>query len=282
MWMIRWRERRSSLRHRRPRRFDMPLPHPRPSGGRDDEDHPRRTRMTVRQAACSTLVIIVLLTAGARAATPMGDAKQGAQLYRACAACHSLAPDRNMTGPSLAGVWGRKAGSLQSFERYSPALKASDIEWNETTLNQWLTSPSQFVPNNYMTFAGIPDARQRADLIAFLKEAANGQMPNAARGSGMTGGMMGGMTPNFTDLKTVGPDRQVSSIRICHDSYFVTTADGKTVPFWEPNLRFKTDSSATGPLSGKPAILPAGMMGDRASVFFASPDEISSFIKHQC
>jgi cytochrome c len=129
-----------------------------------------------------------------------------------------------------------------------------------------------------MTFAGIADARQRADLVAFLKEAANGQTPGAERG----GGMMGGMTPHFTDLKTVGPDRQVSSIRVCHDSYFVTTADGKTVPFWEPNLRFKTDSSETGPLSGKPVILPAGMMGDRASMFFASPDEISPFIKHQC
>lgn len=234
--------------------------------------------MTMQKAARSTLVIIVLLTAGARAATPTGDAKQGAQLYRACAACHSLAPGQNMTGPSLAGVWGRKAGSLESFERYSSALRSSNVVWNESTLGQWLKSPAQFIPNNYMTFAGIADARQRADLVAFLKEAANGQTLGAERG----GGMMGGMTPHFTDLKTVGPDRQVSSIRVCHDSYFVTTADGKTVPFWEPNLRFKTDSSKTGPLSGKPVILPAGMMGDRASMFFASPDEISPFIKHQC
>ena len=232
----------------------------------------------MQKAARATLVVMVLLTAGARAAAPSGEAKQGAQLYRACAACHSLAPGRNMTGPSLAGVWGRKAGSLESFERYSPALKASNVVWNESTLDQWLNSPAQFIPNNYMTFAGIPDARQRADLTAFLKEAASGQTPSAERG----GGMMGGMTPHFTDLKTVGPDRQVSSIRVCHDSYFVTTADGKRVPFWEPNLRFKTDSSETGPLSGKPVILPAGMMGDRASVFFASPDEISPFIKHQC
>ena len=85
------------------------------------------------------------------------------------------------------------------FERYSPALKASGVVWNETALDQWLTSPAQFIPDNYMTFAGIPDARQRADLIAFLKEAANGQAPSAGRGE-----MMGGMTPNFTDLKTVG------------------------------------------------------------------------------
>jgi len=94
--------------------------------------------------------------------------------------------------------------------------------------------------------------------------------------------MMGAMSPQFTDLKKVGPDKQVISIRICRDSYFVTTADGSTADFWEPNLRFKTDSSDTGPLAGKPVILPAGMMGDRASVFFASPDEITPFIKHQC
>jgi cytochrome c len=232
--------------------------------------------------ASLVLSAIVLVTAfAAHAAASPGDAKQGAQLYRACAACHSLASDRNMTGPSLAGAWGRKAGSLKSFERYSPAIRASNVVWNENTLDQWRRSPPQFIPNNYMTFAGISDARQRADLIAFLKEASSG-MPSALHGGGMGGGMMGGMTPNFTDLKKVGPDRQVRSIRICRDSYFVTTADGKTVPFWEANLRFKTDSSNTGPTSGKPVILPAGMMGDRASVFFAAPEEISPFIEHQC
>ncbi|MGH6975984.1 MAG: hypothetical protein ACREED_03055, partial [Stellaceae bacterium] len=80
----------------------------------------------------------------------------------------------------------------------------------------------------------------------------------------------------------VGPAKQVRAIRFCHDSYFVTTADGKTASFWEVNLRLKIDASDTGPFRGKPVILPAGMMGDRASVFFASPEEISPFIKHQC
>lgn len=210
----------------------------------------------------------------AQAATPSDDAKQGAQLYRSCAACHSLAPNRNMTGPSLAGIWGRKAGSLKSFERYSPALQTSNVVWGERTLVAWLKSPARFIPNNHMTFAGIPNARQRADLIAFLKEASSGQMPAAAQS--------GGMAPNFKDLKKVGPDRQVRSIRLCRDSYFVTTADGKTADFWEPNLRFETDSSDLGPPKGKPAIMPAGMMGDRAAVIFAAPDEISGFIKQQC
>jgi cytochrome c len=226
------------------------------------------------------IAAMMLATIGARAQTPPSSAEKGAQVFGACAACHSLAPDRNMTGPSLAGIWGRKAGSLKSFERYSPALKASSVVWDEKTLDAWLTSPSHFIPDNRMTFAGISDAGQRADLIAFLKEASGGQMPAAAGQGG--GGMMGGMAPHFTDLKKVGPDRQVRSIRMCHDSYFVTTADGKTSDFWEPNLRFETDSSALGPPHGMPAIMPAGMMGDRAAVIFAAPEEISTFIKHHC
>jgi cytochrome c len=220
------------------------------------------------------------IAADARAETPSGDAKRGAQLFGACAACHSLTPDRNMTGPSLAGVWERKAGSLKSFERYSPALKASTVVWDEKTLDAWLASPSRFIPDSRMPFAGISDAGQRADLIAFFKAASSGQAPTAT--DSQAGGMMGGMAPQFQNLKALGPDHQVEAIRYCHDTYRVTTADGRTADFWEANLRFKTDSSGTGPLEGKPVILPAGMMGDRASVFFAAPEDMSAFIKHQC
>ncbi len=175
-----------------------------------------------------------------------------------------------MTGPSLAGFWGRKAGSLNSFERYSPALKSSDIVWDEKPLDEWLKQPQSLVPHNRMTFPGIPDARQRSDLIAFLKAASAGHAAVPAMAAG------------FQDVKKFGTDRQIQAIRYCHDTYHVTTADGQTTDFWEVNLRFKTDSSDTGPLAGKPVLLPAGMQGDRASVFFAAPDEISTFIKHQC
>jgi cytochrome c len=171
------------------------------------------------------------------------------------------------------------AGSLKSFERYSPALRDSHIVWDEKAFDAWLKSPSQFIPNNSMTFPGISKAQSRADIIAFLKETSAGQM-SAAKGA--QGDGMGGMTAQFQDLKKLGPDHQVEAIRYCHDTYHVTTADGQSIDFWEANLRFKTDSSGTGPPSGKPVILPAGMMGDRASLFFAAPEEISAFIKHQC
>ena len=122
-----------------------------------------------------------------------------------------------------------------------------------------------------MIFKGISDAQRRADLIAFLKTASAGHAAGPAAAA-----------PGFQDLKKLGTDRQVQAIGYCRDTYHVTTADGKTADFWEANLRFKTDSSNTGPIAGKPVLLPAGMMGDRASVFFASPEEIGTFIKHQC
>jgi cytochrome c len=96
----------------------------------------------------------------------------------------------------------------------------------------------------------------------------------------MGGMMMGtGAVPN---LKTLDPQRRVRSITHCGDTYKVSTADGKVRDFWERNLRFKTDVSEDDPQKGAPALVAAGMMGDRADVIFAAPDEISAFILHQC
>jgi len=213
-----------------------------------------------------------------------GDASRGQQDFRACAPCHSLEPDRSMTGPSLANLWGRKAGGLSSFERYSDALKSSGIIWDDRALDGWLTDPQRMVPDNEMPFEGIKDDRVRTDLLAFLKEATKpGAMPQQMTqqgGMGGMGGMMGG-GPDPT-LKKLEPGIQVKAITYCRDTYRVTTADGKTRAFWERNLRFKTDSSKDGPEKGAPAITPAGMMGDRAAVIFAVPDEISKVIEPRC
>lgn len=223
--------------------------------------------MPIFRGAMMMLAIGIALSL-AVPALAAGDPEHGGALFQACAACHALAPDRNMTGPSLAGVWGRKAGTLNSFERYSPALKSSEIVWDEKSLDRWLKSPQSVIPGNRMTFPGIASAKDRADLIAFLKVASAGSAIQAARG--------------FQDLKKLGADHQVEAIRYCRDTYHVTTADRQTADYWKANLRFKTDSSDAGPLAGKPVLQRAGMMGDRASVFFAAPDEISTFIKHEC
>lgn len=211
-----------------------------------------------------------------------GDPERGAQAFRPCAACHSLEPGKHRTGPSLAGIWGKKAGTVQDFNRYSSALKSAEVTWNEDTLDAWLADPAAFVPNSRMTFPGMADEQARADLIAYLEAAtAEGGTPQEGAGQGgmMGGGMAGSDMP---DLKAAGPEQQVTAIRYCSDSYYITTAAGETHPFWEFNLRFKTDSSESGPRPGHAALQPAGMMGDRASVIFADPKEISSFIKKGC
>lgn len=87
--------------------------------------------------------------------------------------------------------------------------------------------------------------------------------------------------PRFQNLGQVGPDRQVVAIIYNGGAYRVTTADGQSANFLEANLRFKVDSSDIGPLSGKPVILPGGMIGDRASVFFASLAEMSALFNAQ-
>jgi cytochrome c len=185
-----------------------------------------------------------------------------------------------MTGPSLAELW--KAGSLPRFPRYSSALKSSGIIWNDDTLDEWLKDPQHFIPGNTMTFAGIKDPHQRADLLAFLKDATRpGHAPRIAQGGNQMGGMImgGGRVPN---LRKLDPPERVRSIAHCGDTYKVTTTDGKTRDFWERNLRFKTDVSDEGPQKRAPALVAAGMMGDRADVIFAGPEEISAFVNHQC
>src|SRR5712671_1013562 len=204
-----------------------------------------------------------------------GDSGRGQRVFNACAACHSLEPNRNMTGPSLAQLWNRKAGGLPSFERYSDVLKSSGIVWDDKTLDQWITDPQHLIPGNQMTFAGLKNPQQRADLLAFLKGATQ---PGSAQ-SAQQGGQMGGGDPN---LKTLDPEDRVQTINYCHDTYRVTTADGKMHAFWERNLRLKTDSSGNGPQKGAPALIGAGMMGDRADIIFAAPEEISGLIKPQC
>jgi cytochrome c len=242
--------------------------------------------MEVHMNGLSSIVLAAGLTAiSVPAWAQAGEPGRGERLFRACAPCHSLEPNRNMTGPSLAELWNRKAGELASFSRYSPALKQSGIIWDAKSLDEWVKDPQHFIPGNTMTFPGIKDARQRADLLAFLKEATQpGQAPAAtAQRGGPMGGMMGmmggGQVPN---LKKLDPDERVQAIAHCRDTYRVTTADGKTRDFWERNLRFKTDVSDDGPQKGLPALVAAGMMGDRADVIFAAPEEISGFIAEKC
>jgi len=229
--------------------------------------------------AVAVAVLAFLVTAASAAE---GNVSRGQRLFRNCAACHALEPDKHLTGPSLSGVWNRRAGAVESFTRYSDALKSSELVWNDETLDAWLADPQHVIPGNQMTFPGMKDSQQRRDLVAFLKQAtpANAQMAPESPTRGEMGGMMGGNSvPN---LKTLDPEDRVRAISYCRDTYEITTADGKKRKYWERNLRLKTDSSADGPTKDAPALVAAGMMGDRADVIFAEPDEIGRFVNKAC
>lgn len=211
-----------------------------------------------------------------------GDPQRGAQQFRQCAACHSMAPGEHLTGPSLAGVVGREAGSVEDFGRYSQGLQESGIVWTEQTLDKWLQDPTGLVPGTSMRIRGIADETEREDLIAYL-ETTDRSGRAAESDDGGSAGMMGGMGgPRLMNLKQLAPNQQVRSIRYCGDAYYVTLGTGRTYTFWEFNLRFKSDSSENGPPEGQPAILQSGMRGDRAFVIFADPVEISGFIRKEC
>ena len=93
----------------------------------------------------------------------------GEQLFRrTCGICHTVQPDQNRIGPSLAGIVGRKAGTVPGFN-YSEANKDSNVTWDEANLGQYLTDPQKFMPGTKMIYAGMKDPAQRRAVIAYLK-----------------------------------------------------------------------------------------------------------------
>ncbi len=97
--------------------------------------------------------------------------ERGAELWGKCRACHTIeAKGRNIVGPRLHGVFGRKAGSLPDY-RYSDVMKKSTVIWTEQTLDAYLAATQDFMPGNKM-YGGLAIAQDRVDLIAWLKQAA--------------------------------------------------------------------------------------------------------------
>ncbi|WP_407156493.1 c-type cytochrome [Bradyrhizobium sp. STM 3557] len=94
------------------------------------------------------------------------DAEHGKTIFKPCAACHAT-DHADRVGPGLAGIIGRKAGTVPSF-RYSDAMKKSGIVWDAKILDEYLESPQKVVPGNRMPYAGLKDPTDRADLVAYL------------------------------------------------------------------------------------------------------------------
>lgn len=230
-----------------------------------------------------SIVLIILSTVVAGPAGAEGNPDRGKREFLRCAACHSAEPNVHKTGPSLAEIWGQKAGTVNGFVRYSEALKQSQVVWDRDTLDAWLRDPQGLIPGNRMTMRGIENARTRQDVVAYLEILASQNGRSTSSQSDAFGTSPSPTAPSdLPNLKLLAPEQQVQAIRHCGDTYFVTTAEGATIPFWEFNLRFKTDSSAKGPPKGWPVLVGSGMQGDRASLVFTAPAEISAFIEEKC
>ena len=123
-------------------------------------------------------IAMSLMALSAPSSAQTGDATRGERMYRACVACHSLEPNRDMTGPSLAEIWNRRSGSLPSFPRYSPALKSAGIIWTDDTLDEWIKDPQHFMardaavpmprPRPVLRTASAQQQRQTCPLTGFL------------------------------------------------------------------------------------------------------------------
>ena len=120
--------------------------------------------------AGAAAAIVVGLSA-TQAFAQMGNAARGERVFnRQCKTCHSLEEGPSLTGPTLHGMFGRKAGAAAGFE-FSPEMIKSGIVWDETTLAEYSRDPKARVPGTKMEFNGIKQAGQLDDLVAYLKQA---------------------------------------------------------------------------------------------------------------
>ena len=124
-----------------------------------------------RRAVSVATMVLVLAGIAAHAELPTGDPERGRQVFQPCRTCHYPEPGfGNYNGPSLTGIFGRKAGTRQGFAGYSKVLKDSGFVWTPELLDAWLASPGEFLADSTMIFVGIPDRQARADLIAYLQQ----------------------------------------------------------------------------------------------------------------
>ncbi|MGX9143742.1 c-type cytochrome [Mesorhizobium sp. 128a] len=118
-------------------------------------------KMMVSVAGSSLVLLSTIVSAAAE-----GDAAQGQKAFQRCSACHSTT-DQMKVGPGLGDVIGRTAGTVEGV-RYSAAMKASGLVWDEATLDRFLAAPRDVVPKTTMTM-GVPKAEDRQNIIAYLK-----------------------------------------------------------------------------------------------------------------
>jgi cytochrome c len=119
-------------------------------------------------------IVAVAIVAFSGPALAEGDAAKGKAAFAKCGICHQVGPGaKTLVGPELNGIVGRKAASIADYP-YSPGMKKlgeSGFVWTEENIDKWITNPKAMIPDSPMAlaFPGIPDAGERADIIAYLK-----------------------------------------------------------------------------------------------------------------
>jgi cytochrome c len=121
----------------------------------------------MKKLSIAATFIVLTLASGTAVAT---DANKGKKVFNKCKACHTMKAGKNKIGPSLHGIMGRKAASVPKF-KYSKAMKASGLTWDDKTLRKFLKKPKKLVKGTRMSFAGIKKQKQMDNLMAYLKKA---------------------------------------------------------------------------------------------------------------
>lgn len=115
------------------------------------------------------LVAAVVMALVSGVAFASGDLKKGAEVYKKkCLNCHPITAGKHKMGPSLANMFGRKAGTVPGFHKYK-GLKGSEIVWDETNMDQWIANPKKFLGKKTSMVYRLKNAKKRADVIGYLK-----------------------------------------------------------------------------------------------------------------
>lgn len=116
-----------------------------------------------------TTIALSTLLALTTSAFAEGDIKKGKKVFKKCAACHTVKDGKHKLGPSLFGIFGRTAGTVEGV-KYSDAMIASGIVWDEANMREFLTKPKDYIKGTSMAFGGIKKEQQMDDLIAYMKD----------------------------------------------------------------------------------------------------------------
>jgi len=117
-----------------------------------------------------TLLALAVISVAAAGPAFAGDAAKGKKVFNKCKACHVLEGNKKKPGPSLEGLFGRTAGTHESYTKYSKAMKNSGIVWEDDTLRGYLAAPKKYIKGTKMAFAGIKKDADMDNLMAYLSE----------------------------------------------------------------------------------------------------------------